>query len=88
MRLSPATASSSSRATSIVPSPAGMVWLCASRRKTEASVKSLAIVPTVKIPAATMTDRLMGRMMRTNAVTRLAPSTSADSSTSRGNCWK
>ena len=72
----------------MVPSPAGMVWLCALRRKTDAIVKSLAMVPRVKMPAATSTGRLMGRMMRKKAVARLAPSMRAASSISRGRCWK
>src|SRR4029453_3410135 len=88
MRLIPATARSSSSATSIVASPAGIVLLCASRRNTDASVKSLAIVPSAKIPAATTTGLLVGKRILKKAVARLAPSTSADSSTERGRFWK
>jgi TctA family transporter len=51
-------------------------------------VKSLAMVPRVKMPAATSTGRLRGRMIRKKAVARLAPSMRAASSISRGRCWK
>ena len=64
MRLIPATASSSSSATSIVARPAGIVWLCSDSRNTEAIMKSLAIVPSAKIPAAMRTGRLIGSTMR------------------------
>ena len=37
-------------------------------------MKSLAMVPRVKMPDATSTGRLIGRMIRKKAVTRLAPS--------------
>ena len=70
------------------PSPAGTVWLMSLSRNTEASVKSLAMVPSVKMPAATSTGRLKGRMIRKKAVARLAPSIKAASSISRGRCWK
>ena len=50
-------------------------------------MKSWPTVPSVKRPAATRTLRLNGSMMRTNAVSRDAPSTSADSSISRGR-WR
>ena len=86
-RFTPATATSSSRLTSITPRPAATVCLSRSSRKIEASMKSWPTVPSVKRPAATRTLRLNGSMMRTNAVSREAPSTSADSSISRGR-WR
>ena len=51
-------------------------------------MKSLAMVPSVKMPAATRTGRLMGRMIRKKAVARLAPSMRAASSISRERLWK
>ena len=47
-------------------------------------MRPAATVPSVKMPAATMSERLIGGMIRMNAVRRLAPSTGACSSISRG----
>ena len=72
----------------MTPSPAATVCLVGSSRKTDASMKSWPTVPTVKSPAATSTLRLIGSRMRAKAAVREAPSTNADSSISRGRCWK
>src|SRR2546425_333401 len=83
-RFTPATATSSSRLTSITPSPAATVCRVGSSRKIDANMKSLPTVPTVKSAAATSTFRLIGSTILRKAVAGGAPSTSADSSISRG----